>query len=395
MKKTKLFLTIILLLSMIVTFSACGNPEDVSGPTNQGVDNGESTWLETAALDQDFDEEALYKAAKEEGKVVIYSMSSRTADVKKTFEEKYPGITVDVYDMRITEIVEKIDREHSAGVYNADVVFIKDPDGAVYNELVQNGVLHNYVPSDIGAKIETQFKDPVFSPYFESRSIYYNTEVYEESPINNWWDLTTPEWKGKIMLSDPMTNSEDMGMFLAMLQHPDEMAAAYKEKFGKDIELDGTENAGYEFVKRLAQNDLIFTGSSDEMIQAVGAEGQEDPPIGIGTSSKIRQKAKGYLIEATREMNPRLGTTFPAILLVVDNAPHVNAAKLLIHYMAGGTDGKSAGFEPFYVEGAWPTRSDIEAKGVSAQELDFWPLDLEYNYEAMPKLRDFWMSVHK
>jgi iron(III) transport system substrate-binding protein len=94
-------------------------------------------------------------------------------------------------------------------------------------------------------------------------------------------------------------------------------------------------------------------------------------------------------------MKPKLGTTFPAILLVVDNAPHTNAAKLLIHYMSGGADGKSDGFKPFNVEGAWPTRSDVEGKGVSAGKLDMWPLDLKFNYENMPQLRDFWMIVNR
>jgi iron(III) transport system substrate-binding protein len=396
-KKVKFIVTLVVLMSVAsISLTACGpNRNENDSDLEQSGKGDQSTWLETAALDKEFDEAALYEAAKKEGKVVLYSMSSRTADVKTAFEEKYPGITIDVYDMRITEIIEKVEREHDSGVYNADVVFIKDPDGAVYNEFIKKGILHNYVPSDIGTKMEEQYKEPAFAPYFEWRSVYYNSEVYKEPPISNWWDLTLPEWRGKIMISDPLTNNEDMGLFLTMINHADEMATAYKQKFGKDIELVDTENAGYEFIKRLAKNDLIFTNSSDEMIQAVGAAGQEKPPIGIGTSSKIRQKSKGYLIESVREMQPKLGTTFPAILLVVDNAPHVNSAKLLIHFMAGDTNGKSDGFKPFNVEGAWPTRSDVEGKGVSPRNSDFWPLDLDFNYENMPKLRDFWMTVSR
>jgi iron(III) transport system substrate-binding protein len=383
LKKIKILVCVILVLSAAFVLARYG-----------GKNKPKETWLEKAALNEEFNLDKLYEEAKKEGKVVLYSMSSRTNDVKKTFEEQYPGVIVDLYDMRISEIIEKVEREHSAGLYNADVVFIKDPDGTVYNEFVEKGILHNYVPSDIGIKIDQQFKNP-FAPYFEARSIYYNTEVYKEAPISNWWDLTTPEWKGRIMISDPMANTEDMGLFLTMVKHSDEMAVAYKEKFGQDIKLNGTENAGYEFIKRLAKNDLILTNSSDEMIQAVGAPGQKNPPIGIGTSSKIRQKSKGYLIESVKEMKPKLGTTFPAILLVVDNAPHTNAAKLLIHYMSGGADGKSDGFKPFNVEGAWPTRSDVEGKGVSAGKLDMWPLDLKFNYENMPQLRDFWMIVNR
>ena len=42
--------------------------------------------------------------------------------------------------MRMAEIFEKVRRrEYEAGIHNADVIFIKDSDGTVYNEMVKTG----------------------------------------------------------------------------------------------------------------------------------------------------------------------------------------------------------------------------------------------------------------
>ena len=65
----------------------------------------------------------IYKAAKSEGKVVIYSLSSRVFKAVKAFKEKYPGIEVEASDMRGNDQIEKLTREQAAGIYNVDVCF--------------------------------------------------------------------------------------------------------------------------------------------------------------------------------------------------------------------------------------------------------------------------------
>jgi len=160
-----------------------------------------TAWAKKAALDAPDTAEQLYEAAKKEGKVVIYSMSSRSKDVKAGFEKLYPGVKVETYDMRNTEIFEKIERENAAGIKNADVIFVKDSDGTMANDFYARGVVHSYVPKDIGAKVDAQFKQPGFAIYLEMKLVFYNTEVYDKDPIDSWWDLTRPEWKGKIMLT--------------------------------------------------------------------------------------------------------------------------------------------------------------------------------------------------
>jgi len=97
-------------------------------------------WLEAAQLgpfqpaEDDWD--AIYEAAKKEGKVVIYSGSSRVFKIAETFKEAYPGIEVEAYDITTPDLILKVKAEQGAGIHNADVVFVGDPP-TVINELVK------------------------------------------------------------------------------------------------------------------------------------------------------------------------------------------------------------------------------------------------------------------
>jgi len=356
-----------------------------------------TAWSRKAALDSPDTADQLYEAAKKEGKVVLYSMSSRSKDVKSAFEKRYPGVIVETYDMRNTEIFEKIERENAAGIKNADVIFVKDSDGTLANDFFSRGIVHSYVPQDIGAKVDGSFKKPGFAIYLEMKLVFYNTEANDKDPIDSWWDLTRPEWKGRIMLTNPQAAIETLGLFCSFVQNAQEMAADYKREFGQDIVLSpGMANAGYEFIKRFAANDLILTGSDQEVVDAIGAAGQKNPPIGIATSSKIRDKSKGLKLGMVTGLKPRSSTGNPAYLCLVEGGQHTNAAKLLVRFMAGETDGKSAGYTPFNVEGSWPTRSDMVSKSKTPlSAMTLWPEDAVFNYANALKVTNFWIALSK
>src|SRR5690625_1108464 len=282
-----------LLIFWILTLSllfivACGSDKESSNDEASADNGGNNTeadvsWAEENKIFETESVDELYEKAKEEGKVVIYAKGSKFKDVKVSFEEEYPGITVEPYKISRMELIEKLTREHEAGVYNADVVHIDaDP------KLVEAGNIFPYRPDDIMETFYDDFKDSEFPPHYMTITpIIYNTEVYDESPVTNWWDLTEPEWKGKVLLNDPVANATYSEMLITMIQHSDEMAEAYKEKYGEEIELT-EENAGYEFIARFIENDPILMSSGEDIIESVGQPGQSDPPIGFSSSSKLR-----------------------------------------------------------------------------------------------------------
>lgn len=394
MKKIKALFSCVLALTTVFSLTACGGgTQSTSASASSG-----NTWLNNAGLNKSETSAQLYEMAKKEGKVVVYSMSSRITDVKTSFEKQYPGVTLEAYDMRMPDISDKVKREYQAGVHNADLIFIKDGDGTLYNEYIKTGMLYNYAPKDIAAKIQNKsFIEPEFSEYFELQQVFYNTEANKTCPIHNWWDLTKPEYKGKIMVKNPTADPEIRGVFDAFIQHGDDMAKAYKEDFGSAIKLNGTENAGYEFIKRLASNDLVYTTSGDDVLKGVGASGQKNPPIGISTSSKMGEWInKGMKIGVASGLSPKDGVISPAMTLIAANSTHVNAAKLLVRFMAGDSDGKADGLKPFTIQGAWPTRSDVAPVNTPAiSTMKLWDLNLSFNYKNKSKLDNFWLSIQK
>lgn len=339
----------------------------------------------------------LYEQAKKEGKVVVYSVSSRISAVKKSFEDAYPGVTVDATDLHPNELIEKVSREYSAGVRNADLLLLKDESGSVYQEFVLPGIFINYYPSDIVSHIDPKFRGFAMPMNIEILQWFYNKEINNAPPITSWWDLTKPEWKGHIAMLNPLDNIGYLAILTTIVQHADEMAAEYEKVFGRKIQLSpDCPNAGYEFIKRLKANDIVFFGSNDEVCEAAGAPGQKPPtPVGYAASSKLRKNETDGWVMAPANVKPANSLTNTNNLYIVNEAQHPAAAKLLLRFMMGEADGKADGYTPFNVLGAWPVRDDIQpVKGSQAlSEIYLWEADPVYLYENIPEVQDFWTAL--
>ncbi|MEC0228213.1 ABC transporter substrate-binding protein [Paenibacillus alba] len=375
--------------------SACGttaSPKDQAADSSVKPTAAATTQATAAANMKTETSEELYEKAKKEGKLVVYSPSARANDAKKTFEAKYPGISVEVFKLKSNELMDKLMREQDAGLNNADVIITKEVSGAVGEEMVKPGRVYTYLPEDIAPKVDEPFRTKDgYANYLEMRTLYYNTEAYSKAPVSNWWDLTTPEWKGKSYLVDPLISPAFMDLFTAMVVNSEDMKKAYKDKFGKDIELTGTPNAGYEFIKQLyANNPVILKGSSD-VLDAIGKAGTKSPAVGIAVSGDERKiEDDGLKVAPIYDIKPKTSVPDAGYLYMVKNAPHENAGKLFIRWMMGETDGQGAGVEPFNELGAWVPRSDVKTKNaIPYEKLNMWAYDHKGFYDNATKVRDF------
>ena len=371
-----------------------------SAPASSAPQAATTSWAEANKIDDGSETvEELYEKAKAEGKVVLYSISSRCPKVAESFEAQYPGIDVEAYDISTNELLEKITREYDSGIRNADVIHVKDLDGSIYMEKVSNGIFHIYRPDDIVNTIENKDYLKYAMPlYIELDQWFYNAEVYKEPPIDSWWDLTRPEWKGKIMLNDPLQNVNMMSIFTAFTQKPELFEEEYKREFGEDIVLsEGCPTAVHELFKRIMDNKPVFATTSDEICEAVGTPGQTNPPIGYASSSKLRKnETEGWVLAP---VNIRPATSIPAQnnLYIVNEAAHPNAAKLLVRWMCGEADGQGKGFEPFNTLGGFSVRNNtppVEGNA-SLSDLNVFPFDPEYIYGELMNFQDFWLTLQK
>jgi iron(III) transport system substrate-binding protein len=345
---------------------------------------------------------AIYAAAKGEGKVVIYSLSSRIFDAVDSFQAQYPGIEVEASDMTGNDQIDKLTREQAAGVFNADVLMLANGP-TMMNEILPQGLVKNYVPQTLvdgkltSDVVPAQFREPLLVHSLESKVVFYNFEKYPQSPVDTLWDLTRPEWKGKVQMKDPMLTEENLNLLQTIVQRADEMAQAYQKEFGKPIELSpGVKNAGYEFIQRLVRNGLVLTTSDGSASKAVGTAGQSDPPLGFCVaSSKIRDNDNGQKLGIAWEAAPKVGITKENYLVMANKAPHPNAAKLMIRWLLGDANG-AKGFEPWQVPGQWSCRSDVKPLlDIGLQDLKTctWYVDYKWVYENGLEVRDFWMGL--
>jgi iron(III) transport system substrate-binding protein len=335
------------------------------------------------------------RKAREEGTIVVYSISSRVFDYARTFYNKY-GIKVEANDISTPDLLDKLRREQASGIYHADIV-MSDSITDLYNEFEAEGMLYKFYPSDLqGVMTEDALNQPLAVHHYGCKGVLYNTALNDSPPIDSWWDLTRPEWKGKLVAKDPSKSGTSMALYAAFVQDSDTFAKSYKEEFGEDIVLsEGVENAGYEFIKRLLANDLILMSSSDPVISAVASIQEEIPPLGIVSLSKIRVIVDdGLSVNFIEDLKPKMGLKTTSSMAIVNGSQNPNGAKLLMKWMMGADDMEThAGYSPYYTVGNWSPRTDFE-EPADQPDLDgkVYYEDPDWLYRNLLKVRDFWVQ---
>ncbi|GEM_PF-2778314 len=349
----------------------------------------------------------VYRRAQEEGRVVVWATTSRVARVVDEFNEMYPGVTMEFQRVETSELVDKFEREYDAGLRNVDVI-LQDGIPEVIGQW-QRGLLHKYVPPRMRGIVPPELQEGML----RHRSglggvLYYNTEQWPDGPdFTNLWALTRDEYQGRLILADPLQHSSTGVYLTEFLYEPngERLAEAYEQEFGSPIDLGEHPHAGYVFLERIAKNARLVR-DDDEVLNIVGAPGQENPPMGLWvTASKIRTaEPRGLVVERLAyDVYPTgfLGYSPPddiltgAPLAIASHARHPWAARLAIDFLMGDADG-GAGFSPWRVVGNVSTRVDVgPAEGdLDPLEVIHWetiPIDVEEEYRR--DFIDFWLET--
>ena len=330
-------------------------------------------------------------AAKQEGKLLVYSTTSRTAKAAKAFS-KSTGIAVEVVRLKEQELITRSYQEAQSGVHKVDMVVGEDWPAA--RELLNNtGYFVNYVPPTAKKLFAKKHQNPLVLGYI-NRVFGYNTEKHPNGdPLKSVWDLTTDEYKGRVMIRDVAITGEHQNALTEWVRRSSDLEAAYKKRFGKSLEMTEA-NAGLEFIKRLLQNDAIIMTSDTKIAAAVGAKGQEKPPYGMFyVYSKHRDiKKKDLALSDSRQIDPTLGYMYPIVLQLSANAPNPNAAKMFMEYL-----GTIEGFAPWAKSpGVYtPNPNQVPFDGdmpLAWWEERMWLYDLDYAAANRGKVLDVWLK---
>ena len=336
--------------------------------------------------------EELVEAAKKEGKLVVYSNTSRISQAAEKFTAKY-GIEVEASNLKDGELIEKVTREVSGNISGADLVLIQDS-GRVYGQLIAPGYLVNYVPESMKDVIPEQYQNPL-AFQFVNKVFIFNDELVQDDVIENVWELTEEKWSGKVQFKDPSQEGVNSN-FLTMLtseKWSKELEDAYEDFYGEPLELT-TENAGYEWIKRFFNNGVVLGNSDTTISENVGIKGQSDTRMGLFVFSKTRyDEAKNLTLKAMTDVKPFSGFYYPLFLQLTANASSPNAAKLMVEFLL--TD---EGFEPWSKDvGAYSSNPQILVNE-DDHPLSFWEErliveDPVYLYENRAKVEEFYTKI--
>ena len=150
---------------------------------------------------------ALIEAARKEGKVSFYSaLELTTAErLARTFEAKYPGISVRVERSGAERIYQRIAQEQASGINAVDVANSTDP--SHYLDWKKSDWLAPYVPEDVAKYFPADQADAdgthaTSCAWMEV--IGYNTDLIKaEDAPKSYADLLDPKWQGKIVKAHP------------------------------------------------------------------------------------------------------------------------------------------------------------------------------------------------
>ena len=340
---------------------------------------------------EEFDLDALIEAAKAEPPLAVFDSTGKITTMAEAFAEKY-GLEAVGQKVKAHAQLEMMAREAMAGNVQGDVSIISDAPAAIA-ELLPNGFAVSWVPPDMTDVIEPGYQDPLV--VVTMANVWtYNTELYDTCPVSNVWELTQPEWRGKVAMQDPLNKSVYTDWFNQMQTYGDDaLAEAYEEYFGETM--DRTDQSATEqWVAMLAANAPLLGSSDSNAAEAVGAPGQSEGFMGLMSSAKYRDNADSdFKLGLCDGIKPWLGFTNAGVGLIAAGSDSPNASKLFIHYVM-----TAEGIAPQAQDGKMSANSEVglpddEPSGIG----DAWDQLLTYDlstavedYDTRQDWQDFW-----
>jgi iron(III) transport system substrate-binding protein len=260
---------------------------------------------------------AIVSAARDEGKVVVYSTTdlSAVASLIRDFESLYPGVRVEYNDLNSTELYNRFRSETAARQPSADVLWSSAMD--LQMKLANDNFAARYLSPEAASLPEwAVWRDEAFGTTFEPAVFVYSTRFVAESEV-------------------PHTHAE----FLRLItSQPDKYA-------GNVITYDIEKSAvGFLFATQDSRMQPAFW----DLVKAFGARAVE---VETSTSVMVQRIASGkdylgynligsYALTRARR-DPSIGVVMPTdytlvmsrIAIISKTAAHPNAARLWLDYL--------------------------------------------------------------
>ncbi len=245
--------------------------------------------------------------AKQEGVANLYANITAIEPLMADFTA-LTGIKGLYTRISTAKYVATVLTEHAAGKLQADLLQGPLP---VLQILKDKGVLTPYKsPSAVGYPEWAVSDDTIVQFAIEYVAPIYNKEIIKAEDVpKRYEDLTDKKWKDKIVMPDPASHATTISWLVGL----------------KEAKIFASDDAWMAFVKGLAANKPMFVKSFSPTPAPVESG---EKLIAISMPKYIITKAPAPL--AWANVGPILGS--PRGIAIAANAPHPNAARLMMDY---------------------------------------------------------------
>lgn len=254
----------------------------------------------------------LVKSATAEGKVVFYTSVELVLaeDLSKLFQEKYPGISVQVERTGSERVFQRIGQEYAANIHSVDVVNSSDAAHFIYWK--HQGMLAPFLSTEMAEDYPPSSLDPdgSYAPWRLNISPFaYNTTLVKDADApKSFKDLLDPKWKGNLVKASPNYSGTIM-------------TATYETLVAL---------GGWDYFEALAKQDVMQTQSALEPPRKV-ASGEREVMVDGSEYFVFSLIDKGNPIKIVYPSEGVPAITSPAAMLKA--AAHPNAAKLFYAFL--------------------------------------------------------------
>lgn len=265
------------------------------------------------------------EAGKKEGKVVVSVPAS--AELRKQmeglFQQRFPGIDLELHSGSASAMHRKISDEFTAGVRYFDVHIggaVTMNSGFVAGQIVDPIEPNLLLPEVTDSKnwwgghmaIDKEKRFTYLFSAFLVASFWHNTKAANAAELRSYDDLLNPKWKSKIGWLDPRQPGAGLGVWEYMWKHK-----------------------GEDYLKRLVTQDLQLARDQRVMAESLA---KEKLAITIGVSHYSYRS----FVSAGLPVSPlpvfkegTYGTAGSGILAVIKSRPHPNATKVFVNWLLG------------------------------------------------------------
>jgi iron(III) transport system substrate-binding protein len=260
---------------------------------------------------------AIVSAARDEGKVVVYSTTdlSAVAALIRDFEQAYPGVAVEYNDLNSTELHNRYLAETQAGKPSADVLWSSAMDLQI--KLANDNYAARYRSPEVASLPDwAVWRDEAYGTTFEPAVFVYSKRHVRESEV-------------------PQTHAD----FLQLI-------TTQKDKYAGNVTTYDVAKSAVGFL--FATQDSRLNSGFWDLVKALGADAVE---LESNTSVMVQRIAAGkdylgynligsYALTRARR-DPSIGVVLPKdytlvmsrIVLLSKSAAHPNAARLWLDYL--------------------------------------------------------------